>query len=326
MFRSGRFLVAGGTGFIGRALIGELLGRGAQVRATHFTRAPLFEHPNLQWLRADLREEADCAAAADGMDYIFNCAAATSGAADIKATPLIHVTPNVVLNARLLEAAYRAKVQRFVFISSAAAYTPRGNHRISEDEMLSADPADVYFAAGWMKRYAEILCRMYAEKISPSMSTLVIRPSNVYGPGDKFDWRRSHVTAALLRRVFERQNPIVVWGTGNDVRDIIYIDDFIAGVMAAFAVEERYFAVNIASGRGYSVADILRTILEVAKYTDAEVRFDPSRPSTVDKLLIDIGLAQKRLGFTAPTSLQEGVARTLAWLHDNPPAESGPPA
>lgn len=253
------------------------------------------------------------------MDFVFHCAAITSGAADIVAKPLIHVTSNVVMNARVLEAAYGAGVKRVVFLSSAAAYPPRVDHPLAEEEMLSAEPADVYFAAGWMKRYAEILCRMYAEKLAPGMFTLVIRPSNVYGPGDKFDWQRSHVTAALIRRVVERQKPIVVWGSGNETRDIIFIDDFVEGVLAAFAADHRFLAINIGSGRGYTVKEILTTAIEADHFMDAEIEFDPSRPRTVDKLLVDVGLAKRLLGFSARTPLVDGMRKTMAWLRANPP-------
>ena len=76
--------------------------------------------------------------------------------------------------------------------------------------MQRGDPPDVYYAVGWMKRYAEILCRTYATKIKNPMPCLVVRPSNVYGPGDKFDLEKSHVTAAQIRKVFDRHDPIVV--------------------------------------------------------------------------------------------------------------------
>ena len=96
---------------------------------------------------------------------------------------------------------------RFCFISSGAAYPPTADRPVREAEMFDGDPHEVYFAAGWMKRYAEILCRTYAEKIAQPMPTVVVRPSNVYGPYDKFDFAVSHVTAALIRRVVERQSP-----------------------------------------------------------------------------------------------------------------------
>ena len=209
--------------------------------------------PGAEVLALDLRRPQHCARAVKGMDYVFLCAAHTSGAAVIRTTPLVHITPNVLINTLMLEAAHRAKVAKFCFISSGAAYPPTADRPVREAEMFDGDPHDVYFAAGWMKRYAEILCRTYAEKIAQPMPTVVVRPSNVYGPYDKFDFAVSHVTAALIRRVVERQNPLEVWGTGEDIRDLIYVDDFIEGLLAAFAADQPYLAVNICSGTGHSV-------------------------------------------------------------------------
>ena len=202
-----RVLVAGGTGFLGVNLIQRLLERGVSVRATLFERAPVITDERVKYVHGDLRNMEDCRKAVEGIDTVFMCAANTSGAAVMALTPLAHVTPNVVMNAQMLEAAYFAKVKKFVFISSSAAYPPTGDRPVREEEMFGADPYEVYFSVGWMKRYAEILCRIYAEKIKNPMPVLVVRPSNIYGPFDKFDFKRSHVTTALIRRVVERQKP-----------------------------------------------------------------------------------------------------------------------
>jgi GDP-L-fucose synthase len=217
------------------------------------------------------------------------------------------------MNAQLMDAAYNAKVKKFLFISSSAAYPPTGHRPVSEGEMFDADPYEAYYAVGWMKRYAEVLCRIYAQKIRDPMPTVVIRPSNMYGPHDDYDFRTSHMTAALIRRVVERHNPLEVWGTGEDVRDLIYIDDFIEGMFQAFQVAQDYLEINIASGQGYSVKQVLQTILEADGYTDADVHFDPSKPSTIPVRLIDTSLAEKLLGFKARTCLEEGLEKTIAW-------------
>jgi GDP-L-fucose synthase len=316
MFNGRRVVVGGGTGFLGGAIVKQLLDQGAAVRATHFSREPTFEHPRLEWMRADLRQESDCARAAQDMELVVMAAAVTSGAADIAERPLIHVTPNVALNTHLIEAAYRAGAKRYLFLSSAAAYPVPGERPFAEDDMHSGDPADVYFAVGWMKRYAEKLCETYARLARP-LATTVVRPSNVYGPGDKFDPQRSHVTAALVRKVAERHRPIEIWGTGDDVRDLIYIDDFVSGVLAALRCEDRHFVVNIASGKAYSIKEILSTALAVDGYTDAEVRYEPDRPRTVGKLLVDVSRARTRLGFEARTPLAEGLRQTLAWYRSH---------
>ncbi len=305
--------MAGGTGFIGANLILRLLADGYRVRATIHETPPVIENAAVEYVKADLTSMEDCRRAVDSVDYVFMCAAATSGAAVMVNNPLAHVTPNVVMNAQILEASYLANVKKFVFISSSAAYPPSGDRPVSEDELFNGDPYDTYYSVGWMKRYAEILCKVYAQKLSKPMITIVIRPSNVYGPYDDFDFATSHMQSALMRRVVERNDPLEVWGTGDDVRDLIYIDDFIDGMLLAFEKTEDYLAINIASGQGRSVKQILQTILEVDGYDGADVRFDPTKPSTIPIRLVDTTMAADVLGFRATTSLYDGVKQTINW-------------
>lgn len=313
-----KVLVAGATGFIGTNLAKRLAGDGAHVRATGHKRTLRFQDPAVEPMAVDLRDAEDCRKAVDGVDYVFMCAANTSGAAVMRGNPLAHVTPNVVMNAQILDAAYQAGVKKFLFISTGAAYPPTGDRPVAEDEMFEGEPYDAYFSAGWMKRYAEILCRIYAEKIARPMPTVIIRPSNIFGPYDKFDFGLSHVTAALIRRVAERHSPLLVWGTGDDVRDLIYIDDFIDGMLAAFEAAERHLVINICSGIGHSVKEILATLLRVDGFENAVVQFDPSKPTTIPVRLMDSTKARKLLGFQPRISLEEGLRRTLAWYRANP--------
>lgn len=316
-FRGKKVLIAGAAGFIGTNLALRLAREGADLRLTLRDKPLQAAFPRADVMQVDLRRPEDCVRAVEGMDFVFMCAAHTSGAAVIRATPLVHITPNVLINTLLLEASYQAGVRKVCFISSGAAYPPTDARPVTEREMFDGDPVDVYFPAGWMKRYAEILCRTYSEKIARPMPSVVVRPSNVYGPYDKFDFAVSHVTAALLRRVVERQKPLEVWGTGLDIRDVIYVDDFIGGMLAAFATDLPYFEVNICAGNGHTVREILQTLLDVDGYGDADIRFDPSRPSTIPVRLMDNNLAREKLGFEAKVSLADGLRRTIAWYRTN---------
>jgi GDP-L-fucose synthase len=255
----------------------------------------------------------DCRRVVEGMDYVFMCAANTSGAAVMATQPLAHVTPNVVMNTQLLEAAYQAKIVKFLFISSSAAYPPSGDRAVTEEEMFAGDPYEAYFSVGWMKRYAEVLCRIYSEKIQDPMKVVVVRPSNVYGPYDKFDFERSHVTAALIRKVVERQDPLEVWGTGEDIRDLIYVDDFVDAVMLAMARLEQFEPVNIGYGKGCRVRDVLNALLEVDGFQDARVVVNPAKPSMIPIRLVYVGKAKTLLNFTAQTDLAMGLKKTLEW-------------
>jgi len=271
MFENKRILIAGGTGFVGVNLINRFLSMGAHVRATLHKKPPVINNDRIEYLKCDLLDAHDCNKAVEGMDYVVMCAANTSGAAVIASTPLVHVTPNIIMNARILEASYSAGVHKFVFLSSNAAYPPSGDRYVKEEEMFDGDPYETYFGVGWMKRYTEILCRLYAEKLKKPMKTIVIRPSNIYGPYDDFDFATSHVMAATLRKVMERHDPIQVWGSGDDVRDLIYIDDFVDAVLLAMEKIDTFDPVNIGLGKGYSVKEILSIAMEVDGYRDAKV-------------------------------------------------------
>ena len=313
MLKGSKVLVAGGSGFIGSNLILRLLAEGCRVRATVHRRPTVINDDAIEYVGSDLTVMDNCRRVVEGVDYVFMCAANTSGAAVMNATPLVHVTPNVVMNAQLMDAAYAAKVAKFMFISSSAAYPPTGDRPVREDEMFTGDPDPSYYAVGWMKRYAEILCLLYAQRLTPPMPTVVIRPSNAYGPYDDYEFATSHMMAALIRRVVERHQPLSIWGTGTDVRDLIYIDDLIEGIITVFEQTNGYAAVNIAAGECHSVKQILETILQVEGYCDADVRFDASKPSTIKVRLIDTTKVEKCFGFRAETKLQDGIKKTVDW-------------
>jgi len=314
-FENRKILIAGGTGFVGVNLINKFLSMGVKVRATIHRKTAVIKDKRIEYIQADLLNMADCARVVKDVDYVVMCAANTSGAAVIAATPLVHVTPNVIMNASILEASYFAGVKKFVFISSNAAYPPSGDRYVKEGEMFDGDPYEAYFGVGWMKRYAEILCKMYTEKLKNPMTTIVIRPSNIYGPYDDFDFATSHVMAATIRKVVERHNPIQVWGSGNDVRDLIYIDDFVDAVVLAMEKIDMYCPLNIGFGMGYSVKEILNEAIEADGYKDPIIQYDTTKPSMIPVRLIDVSRAEKLLGFRAKIGIKEGIIKTIDWYH-----------
>ncbi len=311
--RGSKVLVAGATGLIGSNLILRLLDEGAKVRGTLHRRSPTVDDPAVEYVHADLTSMEDCRRAVKGRRYVFMCAANTSGAAVMEKTPLVHVTPNVVMNTQMLQAAYDAGVEKFVWVGSSAAYPPTGERPVREDEMFDGDPYEAYYFVGWMKRFGETLCRMYGEKLDQTMTTIVLRPSNVYGPYDDYDPATSHVTAALIRKVVERQSPIQVWGSGEDVRDVIHVDDMVEAMVLSVGRTQGYVALNIGSGGGHTVKEILSTLLDVDGYGDAEVVLDRSKPSMIPIRLVDTSLAEAEIGFKARVDLREGLTRAAEW-------------
>jgi GDP-L-fucose synthase len=263
-------------------------------------------------MRADLTHGEECRKVVRDMEWVFLCAANTSGAHTIASTPMVHVTPNVLINSQMLEAAYEAQAAKFVWLSSTVAYPP-SDRPMKEEQMFEGEPFERYYFAGWTKRFTEILCRMYGEKLARRMATIVLRPTNVYGPDDDFEFATSHVIPALIRKIVERQDPIEVWGDGTEVRDAIYVDDMVEAMVRAAQRLDRYETVNVGLGCGHSVNEILQTLLELDGYQGARIVYDKSRPTMIPIRLIDTSKAERLLGFKAKVDLREGLRRTLEW-------------
>jgi GDP-L-fucose synthase len=311
MYTHANVLVTGGAGFIGVNLIKRLLDLGANVTATLHDKPAVLADARIRYVQCDLRRAEDCTSVVACADYVFMCAAHTSGAAVIAKTPLAHLTPNVLMNVSMLDAAYQAKVKKFLFISSNVVY-PLTDSAVREDDVTN-EFYDKYFIAAWMKRFTEIVCEMYATKIARPMEVCVVRPANIYGEFDDFDWETSHVIPALIRKVVERHSPLEVWGDGNDLKEFIYVQDFIDGMLLAMEKSEGFDPINIATGHPCTVKDVLKALLKIDGYEDAKVVFDTSKPTMIPKRLVDVSKARKQLGFQAKVSLEDGLARTVAW-------------
>ena len=311
MFRNATVLVAGGAGFIGVNLTTRLLDLGADVTATLHHKGPLLEDDRVRYIQGDLRRPDDCAAAVRGTDYVFMCAANTSGAAVMEKTPLAHLTPNVLMNISMLDAAYQAGVKKFLFVSSNTVY-PVTDYPVKETHVTN-EFYEKYFVVAWMKRFTEIVCAMYATKIANPMKVCVVRPANIYGEFDDFEWATSHVIPALIRKVVERHDPLEVWGDGADLKEFIYVQDFIDGMLLAMEKIEGFDPINIATGNPCTVKDVLAALLKIDDYGDANIEFNTSRPTMIRKRLIDTSKAETQLGFRAGTSLEDGLRKTVEW-------------
>lgn len=315
MFKNAKVLVTGGSGFVGVNLVKRLLSQGAQVTATLHESDAVLQDDRIRYVRVDLRKAEDCARVVAGIDYVFMCAANTSGAAVMAKTPLAHLTPNVLMNVSMLEAAYLANVKKFLFISSNTVY-PLTDFPVKESDVTN-EFYEKYFIVAWMKRFTEIVCEMYATKIAKPMKVVVVRPANIYGEHEDFDWETSHVIPALIRKVVERHDPLEVWGDGLDLKEFIYVEDFIDGMMLAMEKLDGFQPINIAVGKPLSVRDVLQHILEIDGYTNAKVVYNAAKPSMIPKRLIDTTMATEKLGFRPRFTVEEGLARTIQWYRDS---------
>jgi GDP-L-fucose synthase len=315
MFSGKNILVTGGAGFVGANLVSRLVELGANVRATLHKKKAVIKNDRIEYVQCDLQKPEDCAKVCQNMEYVFLCAANTSGAAVMEKTPLVHLTPNLIMNALMLEAAFAAGVKKVLFISTNTVY-PVTDYPVKETDVTN-EFFEKYFIVAWMKRFSELMCEMYATRIRTPMQTVIVRPANIYGPLDDFEWETSHVLPALIRRVVERHDPISVWGDGKDVKDFIYIDDMVDGLLLAMEKINGFDVVNIASGNEYVLCDLLETMIRIDAYDNARIIYDTSKPTMIPRRLIDPSKAGKILGFRTKTPIEEGLKKTIDWFRSS---------
>jgi GDP-L-fucose synthase len=310
-FSGKKVLVAGAAGFVGTHLTQRLVSSGAIVRGTIHNSNPLLEIIGVEYVRTNLETTIDCDLVTKNIDYVFMCAANSSGAEVMTKTPLVHLTPNVIMNSQILAASYANNVKKFCFISSNTVY-PLTDFAVSEED-VTGEFFEKYFIVGWMKRFSELMCEMYATKVNKPMPTLIVRPGNLYGPFDKYKKKESKVIAALIRRAFEKENPFEVWGDGEDIKDFLFIDDFIDALLETFPRTSDFDIFNIASGVPITIKEVLKHIIDISNNGVIEVNFDTTKPTMIPKRMIDISKINKLIGWYPKTSISQGLKLTFDW-------------
>ena len=310
-------LVCGATGFIGRNIAESLAERDElEVYGTYLNSEPL-DNPRIRMIRADLTNKDDVKQLVKGMDIIIQAAATTSGAKDIVIKPYYHVTDNAVMNSLIFRSAYEHKVSHVAFFSCTVMYQS-GDVPVKETDFdANQEIYPNYFGVGWTKVYIEKMCEFYS-RLGGAKYT-VIRHSNIYGPYDKFDLEKSHVFGATMTKVMTAKDgsKIVVWGAGDEERDLLYISDLVNFVALAIDKQESKFELyNVGYGSSVCVNDLVKKII-AGSGKDIRIEHDLSKPSIKTKLCLDIAKAKNSLGWFPKISLDEGIQKTMEWYKAN---------
>lgn len=313
-FTGKNVLVTGAAGLIGHATTERLLSEGAYVRATKYTTREInLVHPKLEVIKCDLTNKMDCDTVVKDMDIVINSVAYVRGAGGQAIDPTLLVRNNIFSMVNMIDASVRAKNHIFVSLGSSTMYPPV-LYPVKEEEGFDGDPYKSYEGIGWVKRYCEKLC-MHYHKIT-STKFAMVRTTAVYGPNDNFHPDRSHVIPDLIMKAHRKENPFYVWGDGTQIRDFIYVDDFIEGMLLTIENHPNADPINIATGMPTSVKQLVSIITEKSGY-NPEFQYDASKPTAIPYRLVSTEKAKKILGWSAPTSLNDGITKTIEWYRNN---------
>ena len=301
-----RALVTGGTGLIGRQVVRKLSDKGYDVTTVSLDRYS-FESVS-EHLVLDLTDFEACLGVIQGFDIVFHLAGIKGSLEVTRGRPASFLVPMLQMNTNVLEAARRSGTKKLVFTSSIGAYSDAEVFR--EEDGRVGNPMDTY--PGWAKRVAELQIEAYGKEFGTNWA--IARPCNVYGPGDNFDPANAMVIPSLMMKIKRGDKPVVVWGDGSAVRDFAYSEDVAEGILLAAERGTRGSFVNLGSGVGYSVRELVETLQD---FIDFEVKFDPSLPSGFPRRVMDISRAREWLNYEPRTSLREGLEKTWTWFLEN---------
>jgi len=312
-----KILVCGATGFIGRNIVASLTKRDdSEVFGTYFNSEPL-DNPKIKMIRADLRRNEEVESVVKGMDIIIQAAATTSGAKDTINKPYYHVTDNAVMNSFIFRAAHEQGVSHVVFFSCTTMYQTSDVPVKETDFDANEEMYPSYFGVAWTKVYIEKMCEFYS-RLGRTKFT-AIRHSNIFGPYDKYDLERSHVFGATVTKVMtaEDSGSVMVWGAGEEERDLLYISDLVNFVELAITKQDSSFELfNAGCSSSISVNDMVKKIVEHSG-KNLKIEHDLSKPSLKTKCCVDIEKAKKVLGWSPKVTLDEGVLETIKWYKSN---------
>lgn len=320
MKKTDRILVTGASGFIGSNVLRVLYQQGfTNLRASTLQRGlrnDFTGSESIELVKGDLRNAEFAKTVSQDIDVVIHCAANTSNALDTKFNPLLHVTPNVEMNNNIMEQSWINKVRKFIFISTANVNGDLGEvYAVEDAQFMNMPLVPVYKAVGAMKRFGEMMCDFFSNQIHDPMQCIIIRPSNAFGPNDKYDFEKCHVTPANIRKVADGLNPIPVWGDGTEIRDVLHADDMAGGIVYVAEHVDKYDIYNVSYGEGFSVNQLLEWMKECDNNTNPIEYVNNKAPMIPVRLVSNEKL--KQLGWKPKREIKEALKDTIEWYRSH---------
>jgi nucleoside-diphosphate-sugar epimerase len=310
-----RVLVTGAAGFIGSHLVDALLLRGAEVTAVtrRASRAGVLvalraATGRLVVTTADLVDPEACHRVCRGQEVVFSVAHMDGGLAFKQQHPASIFSHNIAVTLNLLEASRHQGVERMVVMSSSEVYGDAAWAPSRSDTAAGAAP-DALDGYAWSKRMSEFAAGLWEREYGLKVG--IARAGNVYGPRDQSQPGKVRVIPNFITQALEERAPILIWGTGEQIRTFLFVEDLARGLLD---LAERYPVadpVDFAGTQPISVRELAEMVVRLSG-SQVGVVCDPSRPSGADKRMPDTTRAERILGFRPTVSLEEGLQRTIA--------------
>ncbi len=303
-----RVVVTGGAGFLGRYVVDGLRRRGVKEIFV-----PTIEEYNL------VQPEAITHMLRDSRpDVVIHLAANVGGIGANMARPAEFYYDNLMMGAQLMHQSWKAGIEKFVAIGTVCAYPKFAEVPFREEDLWDGYPEETNAPYGLAKKMMLVQSQAYRQQYG--FNSIFLIPVNLYGPGDNFDLKTSHVIPALIRKCIEAQergdNEMVVWGDGSPTREFLYAADAAEGILLAAERYDSSDPVNLGSGHEISIKDLASLITELTGF-EGKLVWDTSKPNGQPRRSLDVSKANASFGFEAQMPFEAGLRKTIDWYREN---------
>jgi len=308
LLKNKRIIVTGGKGFLGQHLIGKLAGYNCQ--AIEIVDLPEYNLTNLEDIRKMFDDKRP--------DIVIHLAAKVGGIGYNQEKPAELFYDNLIMGTQLIHEAYLHKIEKFVALGTICAYPKFTPVPFKEEDLWNGYPEETNAPYGLAKKMMLVQSQAYRQQYD--FNSIFLLPVNLYGPGDNFDPRSSHVIPALIKKCFDamdnHSDTLEVWGTGRATREFFYVEDAAAAISMAADTYNKSEPVNIGAGFEISIKDLTDLIAKLSGFS-GKIMWDSSKPDGQPRRLLDTTKAIKEFGFRATTDFTTGLTKTIEWYRKN---------
>ena len=301
-WKNSSILVTGGTGFLGSRVVSLLKNRGAENI--------IISHSN----ENDLRLRESCSDITKNIDIVFHIAAKVGGIGFNQEKPAELFYDNLMMGTNLMEEARKNGVKKFVALGTICSYPKFTPLPFAENDIWNGYPEETNAPYGLAKKMLLVQSQAYFQQYN--FNSIVVFPTNLYGPRDNFSEDSSHVIPALIKKVFFAKNAdkkkITLWGDGSPSRDFLYVDDAAEGIILAAEKYNNQEPINLGTSEEITIKELIEKIQKIMN-TDLEIEWELEKPNGQPRRCVSFEKAKNEIGFSPKINLEEGLRKTINW-------------
>lgn len=300
-----RVLVTGGDGFLGTHLL-----RCLKKLSPKKIIVPTFP-------KYDLRKYENCLKVCKNIDLAIHLAANVGGIGYNKEHPADLFDDNILMGVNMMRAARACGVKKFVALGTICAYPKLTQVPFKEKDLWKGYPEETNAPYGLAKKMQLVQAQAYRDQYG--FNAIFLLPVNLFGPGDNFDPKSSHVISALIRKFVEakeqNKKEAIAWGTGKPTREFLYVEDAAEGILLAAEKYNKPDPVNLGAGFEISIKELAELIKKLTGFK-GKIIWDKTKPDGQPRRMLDTAQAKKEFGFVAKTPFKEGLQKTIDWFRN----------